>query len=228
VVVEVVRGRDPCKKRRLSGSIGEQKETNDDVKESFTVDVERDVLDYDRYNFIVNILAKRDGKCGSGRGRSTAKGCAEMSHRGRASRRREVRVIVGRQRTMSAEASSHCFKRFRMKPCASIRVDWVIASGLYSEREGMDIGGEASVKSGNDVGSDVVAFIIRRGVASWGKKGDSEGGMRGKKARFMCNQPSTTDKKNLLKAQFTFTNAFRDERVVLAIGRAEGGARERK
>jgi hypothetical protein len=50
---------------RLGRSIGEKKETNDDVKEGFTFDVERDVLDYDGYNFVVNILAKRDGQCGT-------------------------------------------------------------------------------------------------------------------------------------------------------------------
>jgi hypothetical protein len=92
----------PAKRMRLSASIGEQKKTDDDIKEGFAFDVERDILDYNSggYNFVVNILAKRGGLYGSCSGGSTVKGRVEMTHWGRASRGRKVRVVVGRQRTM--------------------------------------------------------------------------------------------------------------------------------
>ena len=81
----------------------EKQRTDDDVKEGFTFNIERDVLDYDSggYNFVVRIGSHRGrDHWGGGVGRCRDEIGAEMTQGRRAARGRKIGGVVGRERTV--------------------------------------------------------------------------------------------------------------------------------
>jgi hypothetical protein len=133
--------------------------TDDDIKEGFTFNIERDVLDYDSggYNFVVRVRSHRRGdhrSCGVGRRRIDI--CTEMSERRRAARRRKIGVVVGRERTVVLGGlepllvvgdgwDGRTSKMIRLTTGIELRVgffncNWPTVRGVYWE--GAEMGGD--------------------------------------------------------------------------------------